>query len=71
MRSHEILVEVSEEGFRSSMTAVKGDGAAAAGAAMAAPLFGPFFFYNQLVISSRVFFYINYCVGLNSNSIDA
>jgi len=27
----------------------KGDGAAAAGAAMAAPLFGPIFFFNQLV----------------------
>ena len=39
-----VMIKLSDEYWN------KGDGAAAAGAAMAAPLFGPiFFFFNQLV----------------------
>jgi len=39
----------SDSGSARQTTVVKGDGAAAAGVAMAAPLFGPIFFFNQLV----------------------
>jgi len=49
-----VCVECLRLSYNSSTC--KGDGAAAAGAAMAAPLFGPIFFYfffNQLVIVSQ------------------